>query len=96
MPQSLNLIVALNSTVPDACRMALNFEMPQDGSAPEWLELLPAGQIVTGRDGRTWINDQPEGLLALNRGKEIRRVRIPCCCRLPTMYFLWEGARGYS
>ena len=64
MTQSLNLIVALNSAVPDVFRMALNFEMPQDGSAPEWLELLPAGQIVTGRDGRTWINDQPEGLLA--------------------------------
>lgn len=64
MTRSLATTIALNSTVADACRMALNFEMPQDGSAPEWLELLPAGQIITGRDGRTWINDRPEGLLA--------------------------------
>jgi len=32
--------------------------------APEWIQLLPAGQIITGRDGRTWINDRPENILA--------------------------------
>jgi phage I-like protein len=42
--------------------MALNFEIAA-GDAPEWIELLPAGQIITGRDGRTWINDHPEIIL---------------------------------
>lgn len=59
-----SLMTALNSREDLACRMALNFEIPQDGSAPEWIEILPAGQIITGRDGRTWINDQTESLLA--------------------------------
>jgi phage I-like protein len=65
--------IALNNAIADACRMALNYEMPQDGSAPEWIELLPAGQVITGRDGRTWINDQPETVLAAfaAEGKDI-------------------------
>ena len=53
----------LNSAVVDACRMALNFEMPQDGSAPEWIELLPAGAVIVGRDGRAFANDQPDMIL---------------------------------
>lgn len=28
-----------------------------DGKAPEWVELIPAGPIVEGRDGRTWLFD---------------------------------------
>ena len=48
----------------EQCRLALNFEMPTDGHAPEWIQLLPAGQIITGRDGRTFVNDQPEALLS--------------------------------
>lgn len=63
-PVSAGIALALNSAGVEACRMALNFEMSQDGSVPEWIELLPAGQIITGRDGRTFINDQPEMLLA--------------------------------
>jgi phage I-like protein len=47
-------------------RSALNFEVvtPDGGGAPEWIELLPAGQLITGRDGRTWINDRPDIILA--------------------------------
>lgn len=33
------------------------------GEAPEWIKLIPAGR-VTGRDGRSWINSQPEQILA--------------------------------
>lgn len=44
--------------------MALNFELLEAAEAPEWIQLLPAGQIITGRDGRTWINDRPESILA--------------------------------
>ncbi|AZE10182.1 prophage MuSo2, protein Gp32, putative [Pseudomonas chlororaphis subsp. aureofaciens] len=28
-----------------------------DGKAPEWVELIPAGPTVTGRDGRSWVFD---------------------------------------
>lgn len=52
--------------LPEGCeRVALNFELPGDGSVPEWIELIPAGQVVQGRDGRTWINDRPADLLAV-------------------------------
>jgi len=45
-------------------RHALNFEISgSDGSAvPDWIELIPAGQI-TGRDGRRWVNDQPQSII---------------------------------
>lgn len=33
------------------------------GEAPEWIQLIPAGR-VTGRDGRSWLNSQPEQILA--------------------------------
>lgn len=48
-----HLQTALNSTV-------LNLE---EGSLPEWVELIPAGRVV-GRDGRSWNNSQPQGILA--------------------------------
>lgn len=60
----MSLSTAINTETITACVMALNFEMPQDGSAPEWIELLPAGQTIVGRDGRTWINDKPDSVLA--------------------------------
>lgn len=44
-------------------RMALNFELPADGAVPEWLELIPGGRVVTGRDGRTWLNDNPAEII---------------------------------
>ncbi len=56
------LLKALHRTaLPDGCELiALNFEMPPDGSVPEWIELIPGGQIIGGRDGRTFINDMPD------------------------------------
>jgi len=35
----------------------------EGGEPPEWVELLPLGE-VTGRDGRTWKNDQPGAVIA--------------------------------
>lgn len=57
--------VAANSAqIPTGCeRLALNFQLPPDGSVPEWIELIPPGQVVAGYDGRTWINDNPEGIV---------------------------------
>ncbi|MNZ38300.1 Mu-like prophage I protein [compost metagenome] len=40
-------------------RIALNTELTlQDGNAPEWVELIPAGPEVVGNDGRRWLFDQ--------------------------------------
>ena len=36
----------------------------QGGGAPEWVELLPAGPEVMGRDGRRWVFDDPERVAA--------------------------------
>lgn len=41
--------------------VALNVE---GGQAPEWVELIPAGVRVQGRDGRHWLNDQPADVIA--------------------------------
>lgn len=35
-----------------------------DGSVPDWIELIPAGPDVAGRDGRSWINDDPDAIVA--------------------------------
>lgn len=29
-----------------------------EGQAPEWIELIPPGPAITGRDGRTWLFDE--------------------------------------
>lgn len=34
------------------------------GAAPEWVQLLPAGAEVVGRDGRRWVNDRPADVVA--------------------------------
>lgn len=44
--------IALNST-----EIAL-----QNNTVPEWVELIPAGRVA-GRDGRTWNNIHPQGIL---------------------------------
>ncbi|QQQ17755.1 hypothetical protein JIP62_10465 [Brevundimonas vitis] len=41
-------------------QIALNDE----GDAPDWIELIPAGFDVIGRDGRAWINPSPEQVVA--------------------------------
>lgn len=47
--------------------LALCFELPDltDASTPlpEWLPMIPAGTF-TGRDGRSWINDNPAAVIA--------------------------------
>lgn len=42
--------------------IAFNFEL-NEGQLPAWILLLPAGQF-SGRDGRTWINSQPDQVVA--------------------------------
>lgn len=56
------LAKALNTEPTPGQRLALNVELPA-GEVPEWVELLPAGEIVMGRDGRTWRNSNPQGVV---------------------------------
>lgn len=45
---------SLPPNIGEGVALALNSE----GGAPEWVELLPAGPVLRGRDGRTWrVND---------------------------------------
>ncbi|MHB2082136.1 phage protease [Pseudomonas asiatica] len=42
--------------------IALNVDLSDlssiEGQAPEWIELIPTGPTITGRDGRTWLFDE--------------------------------------
>lgn len=53
--------------------IALNIELLADGTVPEWIQLLPIGPEVKGRDGRVWLNDRPEIILAAftSEGKDL-------------------------
>ncbi|NMY01471.1 hypothetical protein HBO12_00785 [Pseudomonas sp. WS 5059] len=47
-------------------QLALNTDLSatvSDGKAPEWVELIPPGPNVTGRDGRQWLFDEQAGIL---------------------------------
>ena len=43
----MTLVIALNSEI----------------GVPEWVELLPAGSSIRGRDGRTWSNSNPSAIV---------------------------------
>ncbi|KMQ74010.1 phage protease [Marinobacter subterrani] len=53
---------ALNTEPAPGERLALNVELPA-GEVPEWVELLPAGEVLVGRDGRTWRNPNPQAVV---------------------------------
>lgn len=63
---SAALAVALNSSAAaDQASLGLvALNLAQDGKAPDWVELLPAGVDVVGRDGRHWTNPDPQALAA--------------------------------
>lgn len=54
----------------DRLTVALNVE---GGQAPEWIELIPAGPQVKGHDGRAWLNDQPDSVVAASA----QRLPVP-------------------
>lgn len=41
----------------------ISVQMP-DNTLPEWIELLPSGPDVVGVDGRRWLNDVPDRIVA--------------------------------
>lgn len=57
---SIALCAALHAR---ADRVALNVELDIANGAPEWVELIPAGPFVVGRDGRRWLFDQPDAVI---------------------------------
>lgn len=57
------LIKALNSAPVAMTAVGINVQaLEVSGQAPEWIPLVPAGQVV-GRDGREWVNDSPQLVL---------------------------------
>lgn len=52
----------MKSNLPEL--LALCFELPElvDDALPEWLPMIPGGAF-TGRDGRSWVNDNPAAVL---------------------------------
>jgi len=38
-------------------------EIAEQDGAPLWVELIPQGEDVIGRDGRAWTNSNPQGIL---------------------------------
>lgn len=48
----------------------------ETAAAPEWIELIPAGNVVAGFDGRTWRNPRPEGVIAASAVSATRPLPI--------------------
>lgn len=60
----LMLDVALNSEMGSCEVTALNFELSSvDNAPPAEMMLIPPGPVVTGRDGRSWNNPNPQGII---------------------------------
>lgn len=56
--------LALNAAADPSAQLtglALNF---QSGAAPDWVQLIPAGPQVSGRDGRAWRVTNPSAVVA--------------------------------
>ncbi|HCR2154469.1 TPA: peptidase [Enterobacter asburiae] len=53
----------MKSNLPEL--LALCFELPElvDDALPEWLPMIPGG-VFTGRDGRSWVNDNPASVMS--------------------------------
>lgn len=53
----------MKSNLPEL--LALCFELPElvDNALPEWLPMIPGG-VFTGRDGRSWVNDNPASVMS--------------------------------
>lgn len=57
------MALALNSMADNHEIVALNFELTAGDAPPESVMLVPAGSNVAGRDGRSWGNPDPYGIL---------------------------------
>ncbi|WP_126456723.1 phage protease [Sulfuriflexus mobilis] len=71
-----DLAIAVNKALESDQRIALCFALPEDGSVPEWVELVPAGD-VKGVDGRKWINDRPQAILDYHKAMQAQGRDLP-------------------
>lgn len=64
-----------NAAEPTGSVVALNAELPEDGSVPEWVQLVPSGPRIEGIDGRTWKFSETEAEAVVDafrsRGREL-------------------------
>lgn len=68
-------------------RIALNTELtPQDGQAPEWVELIPQGPAVVGNDGRRWLFDEQA-----QRRMVLPPLKLAATSLDPSPYFVHSG-----
>ena len=44
--------------------LALNFTFKDPAEVPDWIELIPSGPMIRGRDGRSWRLDNPDVVVA--------------------------------
>ncbi|KPA90612.1 Mu-like prophage I protein [Pseudomonas asplenii] len=59
--------------------LALNTDLSatvSDGKAPDWVELIPSGPMVSGRDGRQWLFDDQAGVL-VRSNFDSRSIDLP-------------------
>lgn len=49
---------------------AINAILPADGSVPDWIELLPSGPSISGRDGRSWTLSDPNAIVRAFRSHD--------------------------
>jgi len=70
--ESDEMVVALNSAMEEFA-LAVNFEL-QGAGPPAEIELVPAGPVITGRDGRSWKHP---GFAVINAFFKQRGLKIP-------------------
>lgn len=51
-------------------RVAFN-QILAEGVAPDWVQLLPSGPKITGRDGRAWFLNDPQDVITAFQQREI-------------------------
>ena len=65
----------MSTPLPKIELLALCFELPSldvDAPLPEWLPMIPGGAF-SGRDGRSWVNDDPQSVIAAS----LRYPKLP-------------------
>lgn len=68
-PFAINAQAAALAPALDSVGVALQFDVSRGQQIPQWIELIPAGTF-TGRDGRQWRNENPQGILAAFQANE--------------------------
>ena len=56
-----------NATPPTATSAGLALALAADGQAPGWVQLMPAGPAIEGRDGRRWTMADPTAVARRSR-----------------------------